>query len=257
MIAESQLVQTGKEAMKKTNRPQDAYSLRCTPQVLGAARDAIAYVKRIVDVEINSTTDNPLVFSDEGICLSGGNFHGQPISLAMDLLGIALTMAGNISERRIARLLDEKLNNGLPAFLIPPEAKAGVNSGLMTVQYTAAALASENKVLAHPACVDSIPTSANYEDFVSMGVTAAQKAMQILENTEYIIAIELLCAAQAIEFRKSEKLGKGTVKAYTTIRKTVPMLKEDRALSEDIEKIRKTVKERVILDEIEKSSKIQ
>jgi histidine ammonia-lyase len=257
MIAESQLVQTGKEAMKKTNRPQDAYSLRCTPQVLGAARDAIAYVKRIVDVEINSTTDNPLVFSDEGICLSGGNFHGQPISLAMDLLGIALTMAGNISERRIARLLDEKLNNGLPAFLIPPEAKAGVNSGLMTVQYTAAALASENKVLAHPACVDSIPTSANYEDFVSMGVTAAQKAMQILENTEYIIAIELLCAAQAIEFRKSEKLGKGTVKAYTTIRKTVPMLKQDRALSEDIEKIRKTVKERVILDEIEKSFEIQ
>ena len=119
----------------------------------------------------------------------------------MDLLGIALTMVGNISERRTARLIDEKLNNGLPAFLIPPEAKKGINSGLMTAQYTAAALASENKVLAHPACADSIPTPANFEDFVSMGVAAAKKAMQILENVEYLVAIELLCGAQAIEFR--------------------------------------------------------
>jgi histidine ammonia-lyase len=168
-----------------------------------AARGAIAYAKRIVEVEINSATDNPLVFPEDETCLSGGNFHGQLISLAMDLLGVALTIVGNISERRTARLLDEKLNNGLPAFLIPPEAKKGLNSGLMTVQYTAAALASENKVLVHPACVDSIVTSANFEDFVSMGVIAAQKARQILENTEYIIAIELLCAAQATEFRGS------------------------------------------------------
>jgi len=256
MIAGGQLVQTGKEAMEKMQRPHDPYSLRCTPQVLGAARDAIAYAKRTVEIEINSATDNPLIFPDEKICLSGGNFHGQPISLAMDLLGIALTTIGNISERRIARLLDEKLNNGLPAFLIPPEAKTGLNSGLMMTQDTAAALASENKVLAHPACVDSIPTSANFEDFVSMGVTAAQKAMQILENTEYIIAIELLCAAQAIEFRGSEKLGKGTKIAYTTIRKAVPMLKEDRVLSEDVEKIRQMIRKGILLSEIEKASRI-
>jgi len=256
MIAGSQLVQTGKEAIERLQRPHDPYSLRCSPQVLGAARDAIAYAKRMVEIEINSATDNPLVFPENETCLSGGNFHGQPISLAMDLLGIALTMIGNISERRTARLLDEKLNNGLPAFLIPPEAKKGINSGLMAVQYTAAALASENKVLAHPACTDSIPTSANFEDFVSMGVTAAQKAMQILENTQYIVAIELLCAAQAIEFRGPEKLGKGTKIAYVTTRKTVPKLKEDRVLSEYIEKTRQTVKNGLILNEIEKTLRI-
>jgi histidine ammonia-lyase len=245
LIAGSRLVQTGKEAMEKLHRPHDPYSLRCAPQVLGAARDAIAYARRTVEVEINSATDNPLVFPEDETCLSGGNFHGQPISLAMDLLGLALTIVGNISERRTARLLDEKLNNGLPAFLIPPEAKKGLNSGLMTVQYTAAALASENKVLAHPACVDSIPTSANFEDFVSMGVTAAQKATQILENVEYIVAIELLCAVQAVEFHGSEKLGKGTKMAYSTVRKTVPMLKEDRVLSEDIEKIKQIIIENI------------
>ena len=250
LVAGSQLIQTGKEAIKKMQRPHDSYSLRCVPQVLGAVRDAIAYTKRIVEIEINSATDNPLVFPDEKACLSGGNFHGQPISVAMDLLGIALTIMGNISERRIARLLDEKLNNGLPAFLIPPEAKTGLSSGLMIVQCTAASLASENKVLAHPACVDSIPTSANFEDFVSMGVTASQKAMQILENTEYIIAIELLCAAQAIDFRGSEKLGKGTKIAYTIIRRTLPMLKEDRVLSEDMEKIKRMIKKGIILNEI-------
>jgi histidine ammonia-lyase len=242
MTSGSQLIQTGKEAFKKLKRPHDPYSLRCTPQILGAARDAIAYARKVVEVEINSATDNPLIFPEEELCLSGGNFHGQPISLAMDILGIALTIVGNLSERRTARLLDEKLNNGLPAFLIPPQAKTGLNSGLMTLQYTAAALASENKVLAHPACVDTIPTSANFEDFVSMGATAAQKAMQILENTEYIIATELLCATQAIEYRGPEKLGKGTKKAYTTIRKTVPTLKEDRVLSEDIEKIKNLIK---------------
>jgi histidine ammonia-lyase len=256
LIEGSMLVQTGTEAVKKGCRPHDPYSLRCAPQVLGAARNAVAYAKKVVEIEVNSATDNPLVFPEAGTCLSGGNFHGQPVSLAMDMLGIALTMVGNISERRTARLIDEKLNNGLPAFLIPHEAKKGLHSGLMTVQYTAAALASENKVLAHPACVDSIPTSANFEDFVSMGVTAAQKAKQILENVEYIIAIELLCAAQAIEFRSSEKLGKGTNIAYSTIRKGVPPLKEDRVLSEDIEKVRQTVKNGKILKEITETLKI-
>lgn len=251
LIAGSKLIQTGKEATTKTERPHDAYSLRCAPQVLGAARDAIAYARKVVETEINSATDNPLVFPDEGVWLSGGNFHGQPVSLAMDFLGTALAMVGNISERRIARLLDEKLNNGLPAFLIPPQAEKGLHSGLMTAQYTAAALASENKILAHPACVDSIPTSANFEDFVSMGTTAAQKAMQILENTEYITAIELLCATQAIDLRGPEKLGKGTRKAYTAIRNAISPLKEDRIISKDIEKIRKLVKEGTILKEVE------
>ncbi|MGB9675895.1 MAG: histidine ammonia-lyase [Candidatus Bathyarchaeales archaeon] len=241
MITGSKLVQTGREAMKKTGRPHDPYSLRCTPQVLGAARDAIAYARKVVEIEINSATDNPLVFPEEGACLSGGNFHGQPLSIAMDLLGIALAVVGNISERRIARLLDEKLNNGLPAFLIPPQAKAGLNSGLMTTQYTAAALASENKILAHPACVDSIPTSANFEDFVSMGTTAAQKAAKILQNTQQIIAIELLCATQAIDLREPEKLGKGTKRTYTKIRSITPMIKEDTVISHHIENIKKAI----------------
>jgi len=241
MVAGSKLVQTGKEAMKKTGRPHDPYSLRCTPQVLGAARDAIAYARKVVETEINSATDNPLVFPEDGVCLSGGNFHGQPLSIAMDLLGIALAIVGNISERRIARLLDEKLNNGLPAFLIPPQAKAGLNSGLMTTQYTAAALTSENKVLAHPACVDSIPTSANFEDFVSMGTTAAQKAAKILQNTQYIIAIELLCAAQAIDLRGPEKLGKGTKTIYKKVRSITPIIKEDTVISHHIENIKKAI----------------
>lgn len=251
----SKLVQTGREATNKMQRPHDPYSLRCSPQVLGTARDGVAYAKRVVEIEINSATDNPLIFPETETCLSGGNFHGQPLSLAMDLMGIALTIVGNISERRTARLLDGKLNKDLPAFLISPEAKKGLNSGLMTSQYTAAALASENKVLSHPACVDSIPTSANFEDFVSMGVTAAQKANQILENVEYILAIELVCAAQAIEFRGPEKLGKGTKIAYSTIRKTVPILREDRVLSKDIERIRQTLKKREILKQIHKKVK--
>jgi histidine ammonia-lyase len=241
--------------MEKVHRPHDPYSLRCAPQVFGAARDAIGYAKRVIDIEMKSAADNPLVFLETETCLSGENFHGQPISLAMDLTGIALIMIGNISERRTAILVDEKLSNDLPAFLIPPEAKKGLNSGLMTVQYTAAAVASENKVLAHPACVDSIPISANFEDFESMGVTAAQKAVQMLENVEYIVAIELLCSAQAVEFRGSEKLGKGTKIAYATIRKAVPMLKMDKVLSEDLEKIRQVIREGVILEEIDKIRK--
>ncbi|MEM2281369.1 MAG: histidine ammonia-lyase [Candidatus Bathyarchaeia archaeon] len=248
LIAGSRLVRTSKEVLADAGRPHDPYSLRCTPQVLGAAKDALAYARRIVETEINSATDNPLIFPDEGVCLSGGNFHGQPISLAMDMLGIALAMVGNLSEKRIARLLDEKLSNGLPAFLIPPQTEKGLHSGLMTAQYTAAALASENKILAHPACVDSIPTSANFEDFVSMGTTAAQKASQILENTEYIVAIELLCAAQAIDIRGPEKLGKGTRKIYTKIRSLVPMIKEDKVIGKDIEKIRQTIQNGTLLE---------
>ncbi|MCL0065827.1 histidine ammonia-lyase [Dehalococcoidia bacterium] len=176
-------------------RVQDPYSLRCVPQVHGASLDAIAYAREVIEIELNSATDNPLIFADRNEVRPGGNFHGQPVALAMDFLGIALAELANISERRIARLLDPHLS-GLPAFLTK---QGGLNSGLMLAQYTAASLVSENKVLAHPASVDSIPTSANQEDHVSMGTIAARKARDILENSETVIAIELLCAAQGLD----------------------------------------------------------
>jgi len=239
LISGSKIIKSSEEVINtnEARPPQDPYSLRCAPQVLGAARDALSHVRKIIETEVNSATDNPLVFVEDRACLSGGNFHGQPISVAMDLLGIALTIIGNMSERRIARLIDESLSQGLPAFLIPKEVMKGIHSGFMTAQYTAAALTSENKTLAHPASVDSIPTSANFEDFVSMGSIAARKAMEILRNAEHIVAIELLCAVQGIDFRGPDKLGKGTKAAYALIRKKVPMLKEDRVLTKDIENV--------------------
>jgi len=238
LFAGSRLVQAGKRAMERGRRLHDPYSLRCAPQTVGATREAVGYARRVVEVELNSATDNPLVFPEDEACFSGGNFHGQPISLALDLLGVALTILGNVAERRIALLVDEKMSNGLPAFLIPSEAKAGLNSGLMTAQYTAAALASENKVSAHPACADSIPTSAGFEDFVSMGVTAAHKCLRILENVGYVLAIELLCGAQGVEFRGTERMGGGTRMAYDVVRRMVPRVVEDRVLSDYIEKIK-------------------
>ena len=174
--------------------------MRCSPQVHGAVRDAVSYVRSVVERELNAATDNPLIFSGADIALSGGNFHGEPVAIAMDTFGIALAELANISERRTAKLLDSSTNEGLPMFLVPPE-KAGLHSGLMIAQYTAAALVSENKVLAHPASVDSIPTSANQEDHVSMGTIAARKATSILDNAENVLAIEFLTAAQAIDFR--------------------------------------------------------
>jgi histidine ammonia-lyase len=236
LISGSKNVKPSSDMLKeKMNRsPQDAYSLRCIPQVLGTVKDAVAYARKVIEIEINSATDNPLIFLEDKECLSGGNFHGQPISAAMDFLSIALTTLGNMSERRIARLIDENLSQGLPAFLVHKDMKKGVHSGFMTAQYTAAALASENKTLAHPASVDSIPTSANFEDFVSMGSIAARKAVEILRNVEHIIAIELLCAAQGVDFRGTDRLGKGTKAAHLLLRKHVPMLKEDRVLSNDI-----------------------
>lgn len=258
IIVGSQIIQSSEKLMKtlgkhETRPPQDPYSLRCTPQVLGAVRDVIAYARRVIETEINSATDNPLIFIDDGQCLSCGNFHGQPISVAMDMLGIALTVIGNISERRIARLVDESLSMGLPAFLIHKEAEKGTHSGLMLTQVTAAALASENKSLAHPASVDSIPTSANFEDFVSMGSIAARKAMEILQNVQYIVAIELLCAAQGVDFRGPEKLGKGTKAVYSVIRRKVPALKEDRVISVDIEKMAELVRSGELADFVEKA----
>jgi histidine ammonia-lyase len=213
---------------------QDAYTLRCIPQVHGAVRDAVAYARWAMDIELNAVTDNPLIFIDEGTgeiaVLSGGNFHGEPIAIAMDYLGIAMSELGNISERRIMRLIDEASNiRILPAFLTK---QGGVNSGFMLVQYTAAALATESKVLSHPASVDSIPTSANVEDHVSMGCTAALKMRRILTNVERILAIELMSAAQGIDFRREvhgqdARLGEGTQPAYELIRQHIPFLEAD------------------------------
>ena len=219
-------------------RLQDAYSLRCIPQVHGASRDAISYAKNVVETELNSVTDNPLVFS-EGV-LSGGNFHGQSIALAMDFLAIAVAELGNISERRVARLVDPKLNEGLPAFLVK---ESGLNSGYMMLQYTSASLVSENKGLCHPASVDSIPTSANQEDHVSMGMIAARKARKVVENVQGVLAIELLCASQALDFRKPLKPGLPLRKAHETIRSLVPSLVCDRVLYPELRLVTDLVKQ--------------
>lgn len=228
------------EFHKHHKKIQDAYTLRCIPQVHGASRDAINYARKVIETEINSVTDNPLVFTESADVLSGGNFHGQPIAITMDFVGIALSEIANISERRIARLIDPNLNEGLPAFLISKE-KGGLHSGYMLAQYTAAALVSENKILAHPASVDSIPTSANQEDHVSMGTIAARKAREILENVKTVIAIEMLCAAQGMDFRLPLRGGEGTRIAHEYIRKHIPHLEEDRILHHEINKIRELV----------------
>lgn len=225
---------------------QDAYTLRCIPQVHGAARDAIAYARWAMEIELNAVTDNPLIFidGDKIEVVSGGNFHGEPLAIAMDYLGIAMSELGNISERRIMRLIDEASNvYTLPAFLTQ---NGGLNSGFMIVQYTAAALATESKVLSHPASVDTIPTSANVEDHVSMGVTAALKIRRISTNVERILAIELMAAAQGIDFRKQvhgqdAKLGRGTQVAYALIRQHVPFIAEDTVMYPYMEAVRKLV----------------
>ena len=215
---------------------QDAYSLRCTPQVHGAVRDALSYVRRVFETELNAGTDNPLVFADEGEVVSGGNFHGQPLALALDVLAIALTQLGNISERRTERMVNPVLSD-LPAFLTRQH---GLNSGMMMAQVTAAALASENKGLAHPASVDSIPTSGN-EDFVSMSMGAALKARQVADNVRTILAVELLCACQGIDLLAPLKTGRLAAQAQAAVRGVVPMLEEDRILSPDIEAVRQLI----------------
>jgi histidine ammonia-lyase len=226
---------------------QDAYTLRCIPQVHGAVRDAILYARWVLEIELNAATDNPLIFfgpDDEPTVLSGGNFHGEPVAIAMDYLALALAELGNISERRLTRLTDECSNQEtLPSFLIK---HGGVNSGFMLTQYTAAALASENKVLAHPASVDTIPTSANTEDHVSMGAVAARHAQQIADNVERILALELFAAAQGIDFRRAvlgseARLGQGTAPAYALIRQRVPFLEHDAVMYPHIEAVRELI----------------
>jgi histidine ammonia-lyase len=217
-------------------RVQDAYSLRCMPQVHGAARDVLGYVRQVLEIEINSATDNPLVFPEDGAILSGGNFHGAPVALALDFAAMALAQVGTMSERRVERLVNPDLS-GLPAFLTR---QAGLASGLMIPQVVAAALASENKGLANPASADTIPTSAAKEDHVSMGMIAALKLATSAENLESIIAIEMLCACQAIDLLEipgSPGPGRGTAKAHALIREVVKELGEDRPLSADIGRI--------------------
>jgi histidine ammonia-lyase len=211
---------------------------------MGAARAATDYASKTIETELNSANDNPLIFPDDREVLSGGNFHGQPIALVLDLLAIAATTIGNFVERRIARLLDPKMNSGLPAFLIPRSAKPGVSSGLMTVQYTAAALASENKIMAHPASVDSIPTSADFEDFVSMGPAAGLKLMRIEENVRSIVAIELLCAAEAAEIRGTNNLSPANIRTFSCVRNIVPKLECDRAIAKDIDALASSLREK-------------
>ena len=226
---------------------QDAYSLRCIPQVHGAVRDALTFVRQTLEIEINSATDNPLIFADQGKILNCGNFHGEPIAFALDLLGIVVSELGAISERRIEKLINPALS-GLPPFLTT---EGGLHSGLMMVQVSAAALASENKVLAHPASVDSIPTSADKEDHVSMGVTAARKGREIVKNVEHILAMELLCAVQGLEFQLPLRPGIGIKKAYDVVREKVPPITEDRRFSEDILKIQALIESGELLHRVE------
>ena len=215
-------------------RVQDAYSLRCMPQVHGAVRDALRHARAVVETETGSVTDNPIVFAETDEVLSGGNFHGAPVAAVLDYAAIALTDLASISERRTERLVNPDLNEGLPPFLTTDP---GTSSGYMIAQVTAVALLNEMKILAHPASVDNLPTSGGKEDHVSMGMTAATKLRTIVENAEYVIAIELLAAAEGLEYRAPLLPGVGVRRGYEIVRRRVSRLTEDRALSDDIEKI--------------------
>jgi len=234
---------------RKPEKVQESYSLRSTPQVVGAAKDTLRFSRKMFETEINGAGDNPLFFPDEGgICLTGANFQGTPLAFALEYLGIALTTVGTLSERRMNRLVNPNLSMGLPAFLTKG---AGMFSGMMLAQYTAASLVCENRVLSTPAATGSIPTAADQEDFVSMANTTAIKTKQILKNSAAIFAIELMGAAQALDFRKPLKPGKGTQAAYDVIRKHVKHLDEDRPLYNDIIELTKAVESREILEAVE------
>ena len=241
MLEGSQL----RESHRDCDRVQDAYSLRCMPQVHGAVRDTLTHCREVMEIEVNSAVDNPLVFVEnpkqadgEGDVLSGGNFHGEPLAFVLDFLGIALTALAGISERRIERLVNPSLNEGLPPFLAPG---AGLNSGFMMPQVTAAALASENKVLAHPASVDSITTSGNKEDYVSMGMTASLKLKRIVENTRNVMAIEAMAAAQALDCLAPLKTSKRGQAAHAAIRAVCPTMERDRVMYQDFARIAEVI----------------
>ncbi|MEG1528271.1 MAG: histidine ammonia-lyase [Clostridia bacterium] len=231
-------------------RVQDAYTLRCVPQIHGASKDALKYCLRIVGNEVNAVTDNPIIFPETAEAYSGGNFHGQYLAMTLDFLGISLAELANVSERRIERLVNPQLS-GLPAFLVK---KGGLNSGFMIPQYVAASLVGENKIYAHPACVDSISSSANQEDHVSMGMTAARKTKVIVENVTNVLAIELLTASQAIDFGDASKaLGKGTSVAYKAVREVVSFMNKDRIIYTDIEKCAELITSGKLLEAVEKA----
>jgi histidine ammonia-lyase len=246
LLAKSQIMKSHAECEKV----QDAYSIRCIPQVHGAVKETIEHCRKILEIEINSATDNPLVFPEINDHIEGGNFHGEPLALASDFLSIAMSELGNISERRIARLVDGSMS-GLPRFLTKD---GGLNSGLMIAQYTAAALVSENKVLSHPASVDSIPTSANQEDHNSMGSISSRKCLDIVNNVKKIIAIEFLCAFQGISFLRPLKAGIGAEKAYELINKEVSPIEKDIIINEVIFKIEEVIFSESFLSHIEDKS---
>ena len=227
------------ESHRWCDKVQDAYALRCAPQVHGASRDILDYVEATVSVELNAATDNPLVLVEDAMIVSAGNFHGQPLAFALDALAMAVAELASISERRVERLVNPALSDGLPPFLVEV---GGLNSGFMIPQYVAAALVSENKVLAHPASVDSIPTSAGQEDHVSMGNAAGLKALRVLDNAERALAIELLAGTQAIEFLAPLQPGEGVRAVHDAVRALSPRLTEDRSLSADIEVVAEAVR---------------
>jgi len=233
ILAGSELVETHVNCSKV----QDPYSLRCMPQVHGAAREGLRFARGVLEVEVNSATDNPLVFVDSGRIVSGGNFHGQPISLALDVVAMALTQLSSISERRVEQLVNPSLSN-LPPFLAK---NSGLNSGFMIAQVTSAALVAESRILSHPASVDSIPSSAGREDHVSMGMTAALKGRQVAEHARACLAIEVLVAAQALDFRLPVKPGKGARAAWELVRSVVPAMDKDRELHKDIEAVSRLI----------------
>ena len=229
LLRDSEIVESHADCSKV----QDPYSLRCMPQVHGAARDGLQHARRVLSIEVNSATDNPLVFPGEDLIVSGGNFHGQPVSLALDVLAIACTQLSSISERRVEQLVNPALS-GLPPFLAR---NSGLNSGFMIAQVTSAALVAESRVLSHPVSVDSIPSSAGREDHVSMGMTAALKARQVVDFTRTCLAVEVLVAAQALDFRKPLRPGRGVAAAHAAVREVVPTMEEDREIHRDIEAV--------------------
>jgi histidine ammonia-lyase len=229
---------------------QDAYSLRSTPQVVGAVRDSLKWARYMVEIELNGAADNPIFFPDDNLVLTGANFQGVPMALPLELLGTSVTMLAVLSERRHNRLMNPHLSAGLPAFLTKG---AGMFSGLMLTQYTAGALICENRVLSHPAATGSIPAAADQEDFVSMGMTTALKTRQIIDNAHAVLAIELMAGAQAVDFRMPHRPGTGTQAAYEVIRKYVTHLEEDRPLFDDINKLKEVVESGEILDAVEKA----
>jgi histidine ammonia-lyase len=231
-----------------THLVQDAYSLRCSPQVNGATREVLRFVRGVLEIEANAVSDNPIVLPDDDEVLSGGNFHGQPVAVALDALATALVPLASIAERRLYRLLDPTRNNGLPAFLV---ADSGLNSGFMLVQYTAASLVSECKSLAHPASVDSIGSSAGQEDHVSMGMTAARHAREVVSNAEVVIALEALVAAQALDLRAPLEPAVGTGAARDAIRARVAFLNADRELGPDIGATVELVRSGALLESVE------